>query len=208
MTSLVSSCTLPSAPLPAEAAPPFGSPLKALLRASSLLFCSTETHLGGGEQSRDAGGHCWEQRVQPCNAFARSPYLHDALLLILCLEVVRPVVCREGHGKDNIARRDCKGLLSNNHCTSLFHHHNPTPLCPEFTTIHVPSCPRTACCRWTRRWTHVGTERWHSRVTRSKHFFSSAWGRTWQVSRFSFTGGRFICQAAGQKRVKGWGEGS
>lgn len=147
MTSLVSSCTLPSAPLPAEAAPPFGSPLKALLRASSLLFCSTETHLGGGEQSRDAGGHCWEQRVQPCNAFARSPYLHDALLLILCLEVVRPVVCREGHGKDNIARRDCKGLLSNNHCTSLFHHHNPTPLCPKFTTIHVPSCPRTACCR-------------------------------------------------------------
>jgi len=49
MTSLVSSCTPPSAPPPAAAPPPLGSPLKALLRASSLLFCSTETHLGGGK---------------------------------------------------------------------------------------------------------------------------------------------------------------
>lgn len=51
ITSLVSSCTPPSAAPPAEAAPPLGSPLKALLRASSLLFCSTETHLGRGSRA-------------------------------------------------------------------------------------------------------------------------------------------------------------
>lgn len=213
MTSLVSSCTLPSAPLPAEAAPPFGSPLKALLRASSLLFCSTETHLGGGEQSRDAGGHCWEQRVQPCNAFARSPYLHDTLLLILCLEVVRPVVCREGERGERGMERTTLQEGTAKGCFQII-----TARPSSITTtqpLSVPSSRPSTCPRvqgppaaGTRRWTHVGTERWHSRVTRSKHFFSSAWGRTWQVSRFSFTGGRFICQAAGQKRVKGWGEGS
>lgn len=33
----------------------------------------------------------------------------------------------------------------------------------------------------------------YSRVTRSKHVFSSGLGLTWQVSRVSFTGGRLIC---------------
>lgn len=46
MTSLVSSCIPPSSPVPAATPPLPPSPLKALLRASSLLFCSTETHLG------------------------------------------------------------------------------------------------------------------------------------------------------------------
>lgn len=45
MTTLVRSCMPSSAPPPAAPPPPLGSPLKALLRASSLLFCSTETHL-------------------------------------------------------------------------------------------------------------------------------------------------------------------
>lgn len=53
MTSLVSSCTPPSVPPPAAAPPPLGSPLKALLRASSLLFCSTETHLGRGNPGQE-----------------------------------------------------------------------------------------------------------------------------------------------------------
>lgn len=41
----------------------------------------------------------------------------------------------------------------------------------------------------------------YSRVTRSKHFFSSGFGLTWHVSKVSFTGGRFICAKLGMEDV-------
>lgn len=131
ITSLVSSCTPPSAAPPAEAAPPLGSPLKALLRASSLLFCSTETHLGRGSRAgrprgdapapRGARGAAtggfeprgvWRARV----GWGRPRHLHHALLLVLGLEVVRPVVCRDGGtgehlGTQKIAERGRDGAF-------------------------------------------------------------------------------------------------
>lgn len=207
MTSLVSSCTLPSAPLPAEAAPPFGSPLKALLRASSLLFCSTETHLGGGSRAGMQEGTAGSKGCSPAMlSHARHTYTTHS-----CSSSAWKwyVLLSAGRGMERTTFQEgtAKG------CFQII-----TARPSSITTtqpLSVPSSQPSTCPRvqgppaaGTRRWTHVGTERWHSRVTRSKHFFSSAWGRTWQVSRFSFTGGRFICQAAGQKRVKGWGEGS
>lgn len=103
MTSLVSSCMPPSAPPPAAAPPPLGSPLKALLRASSLLFCSTETHLGRGEPRSGGGGGGGSSTARSGDGLR---HLHNALLLVLRLEVIRPVVCRDGERGENVGGGD------------------------------------------------------------------------------------------------------
>ena len=108
MTSLVSSCTPPSAPPPAAAPPPLGSPLKALLRASSLLFCSTETHLGRGKPRQEEEEEDEDGEGRAGSGMAKSgdglQHLHNAFLLVLRLEVIRPVVCRDGERGEKVNR--------------------------------------------------------------------------------------------------------
>lgn len=100
ITSLVSSCMPPSTPVPAATPPLPPSPLKALLRASSLLFCSTETHLGSREEEEE------DEEGRAGSGMSRRRdglwHLHNTLLLVLCLEVICPVVCRDGERGEKV----------------------------------------------------------------------------------------------------------
>ena len=83
---------------------------------------------------------------------------------------------------------------------------NPPKAGPELQSFCSGSLSPKHCCLSGPFLEELQGQRQHSRETRSKHFLSSMFGFTWQVSKFSLAGGR-LGYKQNEEASKGCGPG-